>query len=189
MELQKEFRQMIEADIKRIEDTVISGSTEDRWELFREMDGKYQSCIVDFYKGMWQSVSDKNYLAFPALQMHPNQVTDNLKMVRSKLEVFRYQANAVSLPKDAATHVNITNNVSVNISFEQARAKIEDMTSLTDEQTKEVLEKVDAIETIVKGDGNRKTRWEKVKPILTWLADKSFDVGMTIIPLLMQVQG
>ena len=51
------------------------------------------------------------------------------------------------------------------------------------------LEKVSEIESVVKGEGSKKSKWEKIKPILTWLADKSFDVAMTILPLLLQVQG
>ena len=92
-------------------------------------------------------------------------------------------------PTTPDVNVTVNNNVTVNITFEQVRAKIEDMTSLTDEQTKEALEKVSEIESVVKGEGSKKTKWEKIKPILTWLADKSFDVAMTILPLLLQVQG
>jgi ribosome-binding factor A len=63
------------------------------------------------------------------------------------------------------------------------------MTSLTDEQTKEALEKVSEIESVIKGEGSKKSKWEKIKPVLAWLADKSFDLAMTILPLLLQVQG
>lgn len=92
-------------------------------------------------------------------------------------------------PSVPDVNVTVNNNVTVTITFEQVRAKIEDMTSLTDEQTKEALEKVSEIESVVKGEGSKKSKWEKIKPILTWLADKSFDVAMTILPLLLQVQG
>lgn len=189
MALQKEFLEMVEADIKRINDAIISGTDNSRWELFRELDGKYQVCIERFYDGMWLSVPNKNILHFPDLRKYPNYVTDNLKMVKSKLEVFRYQGNAVALPEVPATQVNVTTNVNVNITFEQVRAKIEDMTSLTDEQTKEALDKVSEIESVVKGEGSKKSKWEKIKPILTWLADKSFDVAVTILPLLLKIQG
>ena len=50
-------------------------------------------------------------------------------------------------------------------------------------------EKVAEIESVVRGAGSKKSKWEKIKPILTWLADKSFDVAMTILPLLLQVKG
>lgn len=93
--------------------------------------------------------------------------------------------------KNGAPDVNVTvnNSITVTITFEQVRSQIEEMTSLTDEQTQEALEKVSEIETVVKGDDNKKSKWEKIKPILVWLADKSFDVAMAMLPLLMQVKG
>ena len=189
MALQKEFLDMIEEDIRRIDDAIANGTDTSRWELFRELDGKYQVCIDRFYEGMWLSVPNKNILHFPDLKKYPDYVIDNLKMAKSKLAVFRFQGNAVALPEIPATQVNVTTNVNVNITFEQVRSKIEDMTSLTDEQTKEAQGKVAEIESVVKGEGSKKSKWEKIKPILAWLADKSFDLATTILPLLLQVQG
>lgn len=188
MELQKEFLELIENDIKRIEHSVESGTDESRWELFREIDGRYQSCIMDFYKNMWQSLPKQNVLHFPELKRHPEQVLDNLKMAKSKLEVFRFQANAAALPELQTTNVNVTNNINVSITFEQVRSQIEEMTSLTDEQTREILNKISEIETAYKETGSKKSKWEKIKPVLVWLADKSFDVGMKILPLLLKLQ-
>ena len=188
MALQKEFLDMIEEDIRRIDDAIANGTDTSRWELFRELDGKYQVCIDHFYEGMWLSVPNKNILHFPDLKKYPDYVIDNLKMAKSKLAVFRFQGNAVALPEIPATQVNVTTNVNVNITFEQVRSKIEDMTSLTDEQTKEALDKVSEIESVVNGKGSKKAKWEKIKPILTWLADKSFDLAMTILPLLLKMQ-
>lgn len=188
MELQKEFLEMVKSDIKKIDDSITSGTAEQRWELFREIDGKYQSCIVDFYRGMWQSVPNKNYLVFPELQKHPNQVVDNLKMAKAKLEVFRYQGNAAALPKVPDTQVNVTTNVNVNITFDQVRQKIEDMTALSREQTDEILEKISDLEEISKEKSSRKTKWEKVKPIIAFALDKGADVAIAILSLVMQMK-
>lgn len=188
MELQKEFLEMVEADIKRIGEVITSGADAQRWELFREIDGKYQSCIVDFYKGMWQSVPNKNYIVFPELQKRPNQVIDNLKMAKSKLEVFRYQGNAATLQEIPGTQVSVTTNVNVNISFEQVREKIEDMTALSREQTDEILEKINELEEISKEKSSRKTKWEQVKPIIAFALDKGADVAIAILSLVMQMK-
>lgn len=188
-EIPEAFLAMVQTDIQRIDETVCLHDNTKQWELFRELDGKYQACIREWYRGMWQSTRDGTQLYFNVLKEHPNQVTDNLRLVKSKLETFQFQMNAVEVPETPSTQVNVTTNVNVNITFEQVRAKIEDMTSLTDEQTKEALDKLSEIESVVKGDGNKKSKWEKIKPILIWLAGKSFDVAMTILPLLLQVQG
>ncbi len=120
---------------------------------------------------------------------------DNLNQMKPKLEAYAlgWNMSKKSSPSSSTTtpNVNVTvnNEINISITFEQVREKIEDMTSLTDEQTKEALEKVSEIESVVNGEGSKKTKWEKIKPILTWLADKSFDLAMTILPLLLQVQG
>lgn len=189
MVLHKEFLNMIEEDIRKIDEFITNGTDDSRWELFRELDGKYQVCIDRFYEGMWWSVPNKNTLHFPRLRECPDYVIDNLKLVKYKLSVFRFGGNAVALPEVPATQVNVTTNVNISITFEQVRDELENMTSLTDEQTKDALEKVSEIEAVVKGEGNKKVKWEKIKPILTWLTDKSFDVAMTILPLLLQLQG
>lgn len=188
-EIPEAFLDMVRKDIQRIDETVCLHDNAKQWELFREMDGRYQACVREWYRGMWQATADAQKLYFNVLKEHPNQVADNLRLIKSKLETFRFQMNAVEVSDTPNTQVNVTTNVNVNITFDQVRAKIEDMTSLTDEQTKEALDKVSEIETVVKGEGSKKSKWEKIKPILTWLADKSFDVAMTILPLLLQVRG
>ena len=53
----------------------------------------------------------------------------------------------------------------------------------------EIKAKLDELEKIVNSKDKKKTKWEKAKNILVWLADKSCDVGMTILPLLWKIQG
>ena len=161
-------------------------------ELHRYLDGKYQYCIADWGKSMWGFTAGIGF-AYDVLDI--DSLKENLSMMKPKLEAFMHGWNANSntarqMPANTPdVNVTVNNNVTVNITFEQVRAKIEDMTSLTDEQTQEALDKVSEIESVVKGDGSKKSKWEKIKPILTWLADKSFDVAMTILPLLLKVQG
>lgn len=161
-------------------------------DLHRYLDGKYQYCIADWGKSMWGYVDG---MGFTYNSLDTDSLKENLSMMKPKLEAFMHGWNTAKqlarYPSPTSPDVNVTvnNNVTVNITFEQVRAKIEDMTSLTDEQTKEALDKVSEIESVVKGEGNKKSKWEKIKPILVWLADKSFDVAMTILPLLLQVQG
>ena len=54
MEMPKEFYDMVCSDIQRIEgsDQLSSG---EKLKLHRELDGRYQACIKDWYKGLWGS--------------------------------------------------------------------------------------------------------------------------------------
>ena len=182
----------IRSDLYKIDAALQSTDISEVLATHRYLDGKYQYCIADWGKSMW-GYGDEIGFAYDMLGI--DSLKENLTMMKPKLEAFMHGWNTVKQPArytpQTAPDVNVTvnNNVTVNITFEQVRSKIEDMTSLTDEQTKEALEKVSEIESVVKGDGSKKSKWEKIKPILTWLADKSFDVAMTILPLLLQVQG
>ena len=182
----------IRSDILKIDAIAMVDDKAKILELHRYLDGKYQYCIADWGKSMWGFTAGIGF-AYDVLDV--DSLKENLSMMKPKLEAFMHGWNTAKQPArytpPTTPDVNVTvnNNVTVNITFEQVRAKIEDMTSLTDEQTKEALDKVSEIESVVKGDGSKKSKWEKIKPILTWLADKSFDIAMTILPLLLQVQG
>ena len=200
MDMPKEFYDMVCADIKRL-DNVRNLSTEESFELHRQIDARYQACINKWCDGLWGSTNDGTHIAYGRLAQNPQKyVLSNLKMMKAKLETYKYQMNAVQLPKpevfprqptnyiSANSQVgNVTNSVNVNVTFEQVRKEVEEMTSLTNEQTQEVLDKISEIEEVVKSKDSKKSKWEKVKPVLTWLADKSCDVGIALLPLLLKI--
>ena len=189
---QRKQEKEIRYDIYKIDELSNSADYNSVLELHRYLDGKYQYCIADWGKSMWGYVEGNgfNYEGLDTLLLQ-----DNLKMMKSKLEAFSFGWNAIQRSASVVpvngpdVNVTVNNSVTVNVTFEQVRDQINDMTSLTDTQTQEALEKVSEIEAVVKGEGSKKSKWERIKPVLVWLADKSFDVAMTILPLLMQVKG
>lgn len=189
---QRKQEKEIRHDIYKIDELSNSADYNSVLELHRYLDSKYQYCIADWGKSMWGYVEGDgfNYEGLNTLLLQ-----ENLKMMKSKLEAFSFGWNAIQRSASVVpvngpdVNVTVNNSVTVNVTFEQVRDQINDMTSLTDTQTQEALEKVSEIEAVVKGDGSKKSKWERIKPVLVWLADKSFDVAMTILPLLMQVKG
>lgn len=179
-------------DIGKIEAVIQNLDKTEMETLHRYLDAKYQECISGWGKGMYGF--NEEFGGFNYEMLDIDSLKDNLKLMIPKLDAFIHGWNAGSpspkTPPVSTPEVNVTvnNTVTVHITFEQVRERIEDMTSLTDEQTKEVLKKVEEIEALVKGNGTKKSKWEKIKPILNWLADKSFDVAMTILPLLLKIQ-
>lgn len=189
MDMPKEFYDMVCADIERLSNTQ-NLSDDERLKLHREMDGKYQACIKKWYEGLWCTDKEATIIWYQSLGMSPDSVQENLEMMKAKLETYKYQMNAVQLPKPEVSNsqvVNVTNSVNVNITFEQVRKEVEEMTSLTNEQTQEVLDKISEIEEVVKSKDSKKSKWEKVKPVLVWMADKSCDVGIALLPLLLKI--
>ncbi len=192
MIISNEFKCFVQSDIERIENALTANSSKDNlMKLHREIDGRYQSCVLNWYQGLEAVYFFKDKpprLDYDELAGYDvKYIKDSLSMMKSKLETYIFGMNAVSLPEPPSTTVNVTTSVNLNVTFEQVRSQIEDMTSLTDEQTQDVLSKVDEIENVVKNKGSKKSKWEKIKPILMWLADKSFDVAMTVLPLLLKI--
>ena len=193
MIIPSEFKGFVRSDINRIEKILKENiSKDDLLNLHREIDGRYQSCIMNWNQGLngvYYLKDSSSVINYGMLEDRKEKIISNLSMMKSKLETYIFGMNAVSLPEPPSTTVNVTTNVNLNVTFEQVRSQIEDMTSLTDEQTEEILNKISEIEATVNSTGTKKSKWEKIKPVLTWLTDKSFDVAMKILPLLLKVNG
>lgn len=187
MEMPKDFYAMICSDIKRIEESG-SLSSEERFRLHRELDGRYQACIKDWYKGLWGSNKAATIIYYNSLHDSPSSVQENLEIIKAKLETYSYGMNAISLPDPPATNITVNTNVSISLSFEEAKHKIEDMTALNREQTDEIVAKIDELEKISKENISRKSKWEKVKPIISFALDKGADVAIAILSLIMQMK-
>lgn len=78
-----------------------------------------------------------------------------------------------------------TNTVAV--SFENAREAVNAMTSLPDEDIQDIQAKIDEIEEIVKSKDSKSKKWSKAKEIIKWIADKGVDVGIALLPLVLQI--
>ena len=187
MELQKEFLDMINADIQRIE-SAGALSTAEMMKLHREIDGRYQACIKNWYNGLWGANNQNTLIYYNMLKDSPSSLKDNLNMMKSKLETYRYQMNAIAMPALPSTQVNVTTNVNVSLTFDEARAKVEDMTALSREQTDEIIEKINELEKISQEKTSRKNKWEKVKPIIAFALDKGADAAIALLTLIVQMK-
>ena len=187
MNIPQKFIEMVEEDIHLI-DKSMNQSPDERLELFRQLHGKYQSCIVDWANSMW-GFNPKDHTIYLD-NIGDLSVNENLKLAKAKLTTFKFGMNAVSLPDVPTNQINIQNNnvIKVNITFDEVRSQVNDMTSLNEEETNELLERIDELEKIVNSKDKKKTKWQKVAPILKWLADKSFDAAMIILPLILKLQ-
>jgi len=187
MEIPKEFYDMVCSDIERIEESN-SLSLEEKFKLHRELDGRYQACVKDWYKGFWCSNKEASEIHYGLLYDNLNGIQENLEMMKAKLETFKYQMNAIPLPAPATTNITVNNAVNISLSFKEAKRKIEDMTALNREQTDEILDKIDELEKISKENISRKSKWEKVKPIISFVLDKGADVAIAILSLVLQMK-
>ena len=82
---------------------------------------------------------------------------------------------------------NIINNT-MNISFEDARKTINDMSSLSENEIEEIQSKINALEEIVNSKESKSKKWSKAKDIIKWVADKGVDVGIALLPLILKIR-
>ena len=75
----------------------------------------------------------------------------------------------------------------INISFEDTKRKIENMTSLTDSEIDEIHNKIDELEKIIISSERKTKKWDQAKDIIKWVADKGIDVGSTLLPLILKL--
>jgi len=84
--------------------------------------------------------------------------------------------------------VNNTINNSVDITFDSVKSQIENMGALTQPEIDEVINKISQLENIVNSSTKRTQKWESAKGIIRWIADKGVDVGIALLPLLLQIK-
>lgn len=118
----------------------------------------------------------------------------NLKQVYNKMLSFKalgYPSLKEAIPQSAPM-VQITNTnenkVDINISFSDVRKEIENMSALPDVEIEEILNKINELEKIVKSSDRKSKKWENAKGIVKWIADKGVDVGIALLPLLLQIK-
>ena len=92
-----------------------------------------------------------------------------------------------SAPMVQITNTN-QNKVDINISFNDVRREIENMSALPDTEIEEILNKINELEKIVKSSERKSKKWENAKSIVKWIADKGVDVGIALLPLLLQIK-
>ena len=178
----------IEKDIRKIDEVLNKSDNSEMLNLHKYIDSKYHASIIEWGYGMYGFIDGKGFI-YEDLDI--DAIKENLVSMKPKLEAFIYGMNSKKNTdhiRNSDVNLIINNTVNISISFEETRQKIEDMTALNREQTDEILEKINELEEISKENSSRKTKWEKVKPIIAFAIDKGADVAIAILSLIMQMK-
>lgn len=185
----RERVEAIKSDLLQIHNALTSDDEDNLRSTHIYIDGKYGAYVPEWGRGMYGYLSQ---CGFNYELLGKESLQHNLQLMRAKLEGyaigFEKPSNRTQLPSNNVNvNVNNTNEINISVTFESVRQQIEDMTSLTDQETEEILSKIADLEKIVNSKDKKKSKWENAKSILVWLADKSFDVGMALLPLLLKL--
>lgn len=194
-----QMKRDIEKDINSIKEVLTNNDFNEMIKVHKYIDGKYQSKINTW--GLSQYGWGDN-LGFDYELISETGIFQNLENMIGKLDGYKQDidlkvyenfngknSKALKIYNNSNSINTNTNFVTNNVNFNNAVQDIKNNTSLTEEQTKEALQKLEELKTIYETKDNKKTKWTKVKPIMLWLADKSVDVGIAFLPLITSIFG
>ncbi|MDD3341570.1 MAG: hypothetical protein PHN72_05230 [Bacilli bacterium] len=184
----------IKKDIEEIEILLEKNSddSEKVKKLHMKIDSKYQSKINNWGHSFYGWM-EKHGFAYSMIDS--GSMEHNLLIMKGKLEGYLQTFNVSKqnfanpfIVYNTNNNQNTASNITeIKINFKDVEEQIKNMESLTDEETTEALQKLKELETINNSSESRKKKWETAKKILVWLADKSVEVGIAFIPIVMQV--
>lgn len=188
------FINMVNSDIQRCEE-YLSGDHEEKagMALHLELITKYPAYIKNFGDSLYNYDPRYGFVSQEFFSL--DSALHNLTVMKNRLVAFKiygYKNPPNESSRNSQT-INVENNLSatqtqsLTVSFENTKQQVEEMTGLSESDTAEVLDKIDQIKDIVEQKASKKTKWQKIKPILLWLADKSVDVGCALLPLVMKI--
>lgn len=181
---------MLTSDIEQIQKSN-SLSDMEKLLLFQQIMATYVGIIENLYAGLYGFWIPNGYesINYAYLKDNPEEVSKNLQFLLKKLQMAKAGFGIISIQPEStssANEIHIQNNFSPSISFEQACSEIENVKGLTNRQKEEAIEKIKEIEDVKRDSSTDKTRWEKIKPILVWLGNSSFELVKIILPLIIK---
>lgn len=179
------------ADMKRMENYE-SMSDVELENLHDEIVNYYQNKILDFGKNLYGYNYQHGY--FNKGLLGRDSITANLKAISSKLQAF-YDADCENEkqfklePLIQATFSNQNNsnvdvNVSLDIVYENAQKEIDDITTFTNAEIKEIQENLIELKKIINNRESKRSKWDNAKVILTFALDKGIDVALVFLPMM-----
>lgn len=194
-----QMKRDIDKDINSIKEVLSNKNNDEMLRIHKYMDSKYQSKINTWGLSQYGWSDD---LGFAYELIGESSISENLENMIGKLEGYKQDldlrvyeifngksSNGVKIYNSNKNSNTNANTITNTVNFNAVVQNIKDNESLTEEQTKEALQKIEELKTIYDSKDSKKTKWSKVKPIIIWLADKSVDVGIAFLPLITSMFG
>lgn len=178
----EELKAIITCDIEKCKHEIKNGNKESQYGLFSILQSKYAKIIDGFTDGLKDLFYDEN----------GKKCLCNLQILLEKLEMFEamdYKNQYALKSEDRSITFNNNNQVTVNLNltFSEARERVENMSSLQEAEIEEILAKITELEKIVASKERKTKKWEQAKGIIKWVADKGVDVGIALLPLILKI--
>lgn len=190
-----DFKAMYEEDLECLKQAISDSTNELTFEfakqqLLIDIMAKYEAYIPKLNAGLYGYGEATGIYD----EIDGQALFYDLRQIYNKMLAFKalgYPALIETIPQSAPM-VQITNTnenkVDIKVSFQDVRKEIESMSALPNTEIEEILNKINELEKIVKSPDRKSKKWENAKGIVKWIADKGVDVGIALLPLLMQIK-
>ncbi|WP_370761203.1 hypothetical protein ACOBMG_10125 (plasmid) [Limosilactobacillus mucosae] len=179
---------IIRQDIVAIGQAIDSDNEAKIKNVHIQMDGRYTTYIPNFGKSMYGYRSDDGF-AYEYLDK--KSLLHNLSIMKGRLEGY---VDIFPIIKDSKLKQGInlsvtnTNEIGINVSFKDVSQQIEKMPGLPEKETNEIKDRISELEKINNEKMSKKKKWEKIKPIISFVLDKGADVAVPILRLVIQMK-
>ena len=190
-----DFKSMYDEDLESLKQAIADSANEKTFEvakqqLYKDVTAKYEAYVPKLNDGLCgyeEAIGIYN-------DVTGQELFHDLRQIYNKMLSFKalgYPALIETIPQSAPM-VQITNTnenkVDIYISFSDVRKEIENMSALPDSEIEEILNKINELEKIIKSSDRKSKKWENAKGVIKWIADKGVDVGIALLPLLLQIK-
>lgn len=191
-----DFKSMFEEDLESLKNAISDSQNRDtpeiaKQQLYKDVTAKYHAHVPKLGDGLYKYTESLGFYD----EVSGESLFHNLRQIYNKMLSFKaldYPSLHDATPPNAAPMVQITNTnenkINVNISFNEVRKQIENMSALPDTEINEILGRIDELERIIQSSDRKSKKWENAKNIIKWIAEKGVDVGIALIPLLLQIK-
>lgn len=194
-----DFKVMYEEDLESLKNAISDLANEEtpefaKLQLYKDVTAKYHPYIPKLSDGLYDYISSQAFYD----DVSGESLFHNLKQIYNKMLSFKtlgfpslQETISQGAPMVQITNTNENTNknkIDINISFNDVRREIENMSALPEVEIEEILHKIDELEKIVKSSDRKSKKWENAKGVIKWIADKGVDVGIALLPLLLQIK-
>lgn len=191
-------------DIKRITDTIAQNQFPEIQELYQELYATYKSELTDL-EGSLLPLHDlssrfMNFNRDPHDQLprteYPANYIKNLKVIRGRLELLldndkesgENKSLNITINNDNKSSATNSVTMNINITFEDVKNQINSMEDVLGyDEVQLINSKIDELQKIVESSTKKSEKWKSIKEIGKWIFDKSVDVGIALLPLLLKI--
>lgn len=190
-----DFKSMYEEDLESLKQAISDSANEvtpeiAKQQLYKDVTAKYEAYVPKLNVGLYgyeEAIGIYDEVAGQELFYDLRQIYNKMLTFKALGYPALIETIPQSVPMVQITNTN-ENKVDINITFSDVRKEIENMSALPDAEIEEILNKINQLEKIVKSSDRKSKKWENAKGIVKWIADKGVDVGIALLPLLLQIK-